>query len=553
VLSLLAALALSPVQFKYRWFYVASNFFVPESVDQTVALIHRAAKAGYNGMVFTDSKIESRDPYPDFYVRNVQRMLQAADAEHIQVYPAVLGVGYADALLANDPSLVESMPCRHVAFMAHKGQLVQVPNPATTYVNGGFESAHGDKFDGFSYQDGPGQTSFADRDVHHGGTQSLRMENPGGLKDTNGNCRIVQKVTVDPWRQYRLTVWVKTQDFDAAGSVHAEALRQNGQSLSFTDIAIKPTQDWTKEQIVFNSQEETQALIYIGVWGGGKGKMWLDDVKLEDAGLLNVTRRPGCPLKITDSSGERRSEKSDVEPIVDPKFGNVPWEGEFDIEHDAPIVQLAPGSRISEGQTVYLDYYAAASTDVGKTAICMSEPKTVALMQREVNKVQDLFHPKGFFLAHDEIRVMNWCDACQKRGLTPGQILAENVRQASKFVQAASSGANTFFWSDMFDPFHNSVKSYYLCNGSVEDSWKGLPPNAVIVNWNSGRPKESLAFFAAHGFRQILAGYYDGPVDSIKDWLKVAGTVNGVQGVMYTTWIGRYDDLESFAKAAWGG
>jgi hypothetical protein len=80
-----------------------------------------------------------------------------------------------------------------------------------------------------------------------------------------------------------------------------------------------------------------------------------------------------------------------------------------------------------------------------------------------------------------------------------------------------------------------------------------LPKDAVIVNWNSGKPKESLPFFANRGLKQILAGYYDGPPDSIRRWLAAAEGVPGVVGVMYTTWQGKYDDLEAFAKAAWGG
>ena len=71
----------------------------------------------------------------------------------------------------------------------------------------------------------------------------------------------------------------------------------------------------------------------------------------------------------------------------------------------------------------------------------------------------------------------------------------------------------------MFDPSHNAVKDFYLVNGDLAGSWEGLPQDMIIVNWNSGKPAQSLPFFAQRGHVQVLAGYYDGPPDRIRDWL----------------------------------
>jgi hypothetical protein len=32
-------------------------------------------------------------------------------------------------------------------------------------------------------------------------------------------------------------------------------------------------------------------------------------------------------------------------------------------------------------------------------------------------------------MSHDEIRVANWCAACESANLTPGQLLADNVKR----------------------------------------------------------------------------------------------------------------------------
>jgi hypothetical protein len=103
----------------------------------------------------------------------------------------------------------------------------------------------------------------------------------------------------------------------------------------------------------------------------------------------------------------------------------------------------------------------------------------------------------------------------------------------------------------MFDPYHNAVKGpYYLVNGPWTGSWEGLDKNVIIMNWNFGKRDQSLRFFADRGHRQILAGYYDHKPEQIKEWLASAKGVQGVIGVMYTTWQNDYSNLEAFARLA---
>jgi len=79
----------------------------------------------------------------------------------------------------------------------------------------------------------------------------------------------------------------------------------------------------------------------------------------------------------------------------------------------------------------------------------------------------------------------------------------------------------------------------------------------IIGNWNSNPAirKDSLAHFAKQGNPQIIAGYYDGePIEKIRDWMQDAAVHKGFSGVIYTTWVNKYDRLEAFAecvKAEW--
>ena len=108
--------------------------------------------------------------------------------------------------------------------------------------------------------------------------------------------------------------------------------------------------------------------------------------------------------------------------------------------------------------------------------------------------------------------------------------------------------SDVYVWSDMFDPFHNAVKDYYLVRGDLAGSWDGLDKRVVVANWNFGKRDESLKFFADRGHKQVIAGYYDGKPEQIRTWMESARKVDGVVGVMYTTWRQKYDDLEAFAR-----
>ena len=54
-------------------------------------------------------------------------------------------------------------------------------------------------------------------------------------------------------------------------------------------------------------------------WASGKeGKLWWDDLRIEEIGLVNVLRRPGCPVTVRGENGTTYEEGRDYEKIVDP-------------------------------------------------------------------------------------------------------------------------------------------------------------------------------------------------------------------------------------------
>ena len=541
---LLPALTLAPA-LEQRWFYVQTNLLPEANVANTLAVMERAAKAGYNGMVLADSKIETLDRAVDGYTANVRRVRDAARRLGIELIPSVLGIGWADGLLSHNPNLIEAQPMKGVEYL-FKG-LEARPVPTVRLANGDLEEADGDRLKGWGFQDGPGRSSF--REPSPKGSQAIRMQD-FHRGNEGGNCRLMQSIDVKPWRQYRMSAWIKTQDLDRPGSVRMMALDPGGKALLAQDLGARRTEDWRRVSVVFNSQANSKVSVYWGIWDGSGGRLWWDGLAVEDAGLLNVVRRPLAPLRVSGPGGPLR-EGVDFERVEDPLLGTRPWAGCYTFDHAPPVLRRRPGGTIRDGDVVTVDAYHAVNTDVGKSSICVTEAETRRIEERELADVARVFEPDGWLLSADEVRVANWSVGSERT--TPGAVYAREIAQQAALARRAKPGARLCVWSDMFDPAHNAHADYYLSNGTWEGSWKGLPKDALVLNWNRGGSAKSLPFFAAMGMKQVLAGFYDGDADDIKAWLSESRGVKGITGAMYTTWQGDYSKLEAFAKAAWGG
>jgi hypothetical protein len=541
-------------KYEHRWFYASHNLLVEKNVDDLISLIERAGRSGYNGVLLADYKFNILGRMPPKFFQHVERVRKAAAEAGIEIIPAVVPIGYSDGLLAHDPNLAEGLPVRDAPFVVRGREAVPVPDPATRLVNGDLEQTQGDRFPGFSFQDDPGKVSFADRDVTHGGKVSCRIEDPG-RNSSSGNARLIQRVKVRPNACYRLSCWARTKDLSSPGAFRLLALgAKGGRALTFHEGGIEPSQDWKRVDVVFNSLDQDEVNLYAGLWGGRSGTLWLDDLALDELSLVNVLRRDGCPLTVSSSDGKTIYEEGkDFEPVRDDKLGMEPYAGVFGFQHEGPTLRLTGGSRIKDGDRLLVSWYHPILTHGSQVMCCLSEPKVYELLRDQAARIDDLFHPKTVLMSHDEIRVANWCQACQKRGVTPGALLADNARRCVEILKQTIPVATVAVWSDMFDPNHNAVDRYYLVNGSFEGSWKGLPPEVLIANWNSGKARASLEWFSGRGHPQLLAGYYDADdLGDFRRWDAAAKGVPRVSGFMYTTWRAKYGLLETYGRAISG-
>jgi Carbohydrate binding domain len=536
--------------FDQRWVWAISDLQSDKQTDDLVALVERAGKCGFNGVVLSDSRLNYLDRVPEGYFKNAARLRRSAEAAGIEIIPCVFPIGSSNGMLARDPNLAEGIEVHDAPLIVEGRTASLIHDFNTGLVNGGLEEVQGHSFAGFAHQEAPGKKTFVDRDESHGGRLSCRVEHHRDGKASGP--LLAQTIRVRPNACYRFSAWIKTQDLQPA-DVHLTVIASGGfaRALSFQDTPVQATGDWTQIDVAFNTLDESAVTVGVSAPNVRAGTFWLDDLALEELSLVNVLRRPGCPLTVTDF-GDRTvyEEGKDFLPIHDDKLGQAPSPGQYDFHHAGPKLELTAGSRIRDGQRLHVSWYHPVVIHEDQVMCCLAEPKIVELLHEQAKRVNDLFKPKTFFMLHDEARVIGWCKACRDSHRTPGELLAANARRCVEILKEISPAAKVVVWSDMFDPYHNALRSgYYLVQGPLTGSWLGLPPDVVVANWNSIRPADSLKWFSELGHAQIMAGHYiGGGTEVLRKWWEAAQSVPGATGYMYTTWRGDYSQLEAHGK-----
>lgn len=490
------------------WLYQGANLADSGSAARVESVWRRAAAAGYTKVVLVDPKFARLAEQDPPYFARVNRLRVLAAELNLEIVPGVCIVGRGNgAMLAMDPNLAESLPVRDAAFEVRGGIARIVASPPVTLA------ARPDRID-------PG----------------VKLSGGDAVIPSDSRSRLAFEVDVAPFRCYHVSVRLRGEGFRGVPRVRVTG---GGRELAFASIAAPAGSKEEARDAVFNSLDNRHVTVSFSVARGASGTLHWSGWRMDEAGPVNLVRRPGMAFSF-DGLAEGR----DFDPVQDPLLGNVPWKGQFDVWHEPPAIHV----RRPDGTKLRASWYHAAVLLRGQVACCLSDSAVLARLHDEVARVRELFVARTVFLMHDEIRAIGWDAPCKAGGRSAGAILAANVRACRAFAGDAA----VCVWNDMFDPNHNAVSGYYLARGDLAGSWEGLDRDVVVVNWNPDRLDASLKFFAGRGHRQVYAGYYDGDVEEIRNALPRLDAVEGVTSVMYTTWRDRYDDLERFAAICRG-
>jgi hypothetical protein len=559
---------LPPTPDQPQLWYWHHSYLSPTSTTEPAhseSLIDQAVAAGFTGLAFWDSSLTFANR-AGWDSKNLAAVVQYAKSKGLAVLAAGAPYGYSnDMLEETDPNLAEGTRITGAQFqvVAAPGSeaVLQPVNTLPPLQNAGFEAGKAVWFGTADARTG------VDTTVAHSGTTSGVIHGDPSATD---NARFTQAITVTPWRLYHLQLWFKTAGF-SGNTVNVEVLDFKTQAnVTLTRMSESiPTsgtdQNWTVFDYAFDSRESTAITLYIGVWGAFSGTVWIDDVLAEETALVNVLRRGGTPLKVYDAN-MTYAEGTDYAQVVDPALAAHP--GTYDPWHTPPTVSVPAGSKLTTGQTVSMDYYTVVPEIGWEVSSCLSEPAVQQWNHDNAAALAKVFPAgTGVFLGYDEMRQGDSCELCRSKNQTAGQLLADNLQQTVQTLQGVWGAQTTFYlWDDMFSPYHNAVNDYYDVEGDLSGSWAGLPPGAVIMNWNLGQLTKSLKFFSGadtsatpaqpHAFEQIIAGYYDSGdgTKSATDELQAATGIKGVVGLMYTSWVDDYTQLKAYAdaaKAAW--
>ncbi|HJW87745.1 MAG TPA: hypothetical protein VJ440_14020, partial [Candidatus Brocadiaceae bacterium] len=529
--------------YPHRLFYVSSKLDNDGEVGNVCSVVRSAAGAGFNGMVFSSPGLERLGVEFSGYAKRLKEVASVCKENNIEIIPMVFSLNSDDSTVFHDKNLVEGLPVKDAPFIVWNGDAVLVPDQSVRFPNGGFEDYVGDQIKLYQLQDVAVQVIFADKSVHKEGKASLRFEKQEQDAGTKGY--VAQEVRVKPYRSYKVTFWVKTEGLNPPTSFLPQVHGKDSRILMELNPVLQTIGDWRRMTFGFNSCDNSTVKIYLGLSNWVSGKLWVDDLSIEEVAPLNVLSRPGTPVAIRNKkTGATYEESCDFAPIVDSKMN-------FRFDHDEPLVKIVPNSSIKDDDRLLISFYQGIALHESQVSFCMSEPKLFELWHDQALAIHEAIAPNKYFLNVTQVRAGGTCETCKLRGISMAQILGDCVTRQMGVVREINPNAEVFIWSDMLDDNHNARNNYYLVDGDLTGSWNYIPKDLIIVCWYHKLRNESMHHFSSQGFKTLACVNSDKGVGEIKDWLQALKNTPDANGAMYTSFENDYTKLASFGRVVY--
>ncbi len=534
--------------YSYRWVYVSRDLSQDSHIDDIRAIADTCAAHGLNGIALS-AGFDRLDIADIGRINRLFEVRQISRDTGVEIIPILFSAGYGGSVLAHNKNLAAGMPVVDALYQVNNGRAALVAGLSAGLANGGFEQIESDVPVGFGADEDFGKYVFADQNAPHSGSTCLRFENAQSLQD--GSVAIATEIDVTPNRLYRMSLWIRvenTGEENPFGSqkIKLQATADDGRPLEWVNLRFPAEPGWHKVTEAFNSKTYDRVRISIEVRGGTQGTFWFDDLSVEEAGMVNLLRRPGTPLVVRARDGGTVFEEGkDFETVEDTIL-------DFRFDHEGPDIVLTPASRIKEGQRLLVSFYHGIYAYNSQVTLCMSEPEVYDIWRRNARIINDIMHNSKWMLPMDEIRNGGSCKACQERNMTMGQIVGDCITRQTNILRWANPNSEIFMWSDMVDPNHNARADrpyYYYVDGNYDGSWNYIPKDLHIVCWWYKMRETSLSFFSDLGYRTVGASYYDADdLENPKGWMEALDKTPNAKGIMYTTWLRKYDLLDDFGE-----
>ncbi len=547
--------------------HISANMVI-NTADELLNYVDRAKGKGANTVLFSDSKLSRfglNGTVGSRWDTEMRKFVDGVKQRDMKLFFITITMGFNGSMLSNTPELTTGYPIKNQKLIAENGILK--PVSSANFSNGGFENYNNNTPENWTFQDAEGERTFIDTTIKYSGNASFRAD-----ARNNEMSRVITTFDVQPFNQYTLTFWIKTENLTAQ-NVLAIIRDDNNRDRNLTNLRLstpkqnggrsyfnKPsnlTIDWTEIRIAFNSLEATKVNLGLSLFGGQNGSIWWDEVTVEDSPTLNWLNRDDLPKSILKSNGQPLVLGTDVSLPIDELLGQSGFSGSYDTQHLATNVSILSSNQVAEGDVATINGYHALPTADGQVSASWNSPRTYELMRTIHEKLYNEYVPDGFLLNYSEIRTGGW-EPLDIAYPSSGAALAASIEQAYEDLFDIAPNAKHYFWADMADPFHNAKANYYQVNNSLDESWLTLNPDKVtIATWWEGEKitdigPESLRFFSDIGFKQIIGGYYDADVnDNYNRWSTAAEGVDNIVGSIFATWQKDYSNIEAFGDLWW--
>ena len=495
--------------FPEKAFYLSFNFTQTHNLYKIRQIADRAKKAGYNTVYLADSKFGNPWKRGAQYEKNLKEAVKILRERNLKVAVYVCAHGQ---FLEEYPFEAECVPVQNQEFEAIKGKITGKSFFTNTSFEEGMKGWRPDR----------GKDIAIDSTVSATGKNSLRFRLDPKKR---GQIRVSRAIPVSPFRQYTLSLKLKTRNMKGSSNTFGLSalpvgVVRNGKTKEFRYICyqrlnavhpIKSTQDWQEYTFSFNTLDMDEVVLYIGNWGGIEGEFWVDDVELRSASFTNIVRKKDMPLVITSADKKIRYEEGkDYSVVRDPLCGNYRWQGRYDFTHPGPVVTIPKGSRIKEGEKLLASYYHVLAGASQTPDICLNSPLLKKIVAQQIKWFKDKVDPDGFLIAIDEYRCYGYDPACLKSGKNAGKALNDLALFTYKEIKKHSPKSRIYMWNDMFDPHGNCKKDRFYYNvrgrGALWNSWIGLPKDIIILRWQCSKlesVKKSMAHWSGLGMKYV--------------------------------------------------
>jgi hypothetical protein len=221
---------------------------------------------------------------------------------------------------------------------------------------------------------------------------------------------------------------------------------------------------------------------------------------------------------------------------------------EYPLDSHNFLVTINNHGHIRENSRLKVSYYRSYVMGHDQVCACMAAPEIYEIWKREIGLIEQLLHPKAYFLSMDEIRQGGYCDLCSKEDMA--SLLGRCITNQYKIINYISPNAKVYLWGDMLDPNMGATSYYCMTRGGFSNSWQYVPKEIIPVVWDYNNRDKSLSHFKKTGFIPMVSIRVDENVstDRFNAWKKSLNSSNNKPAIMYTTWHHDYSHFKIFGE-----